>query len=998
MVTSGTTAEPQAYLAACAAAQAHAASPVPWLANDLLTLQAGTPGLEWEGPPGVSKILVSTFTQSQFYNLSDRQTVTHPALWVVAGGELRDFYASEGVTADQIALRTKQLLGLPTAAAYDALVELYVNTADIFRPCMDPSITNATSSTAFPEGVAASHEAWFTGNVTGSYGNANPDKRYPWTQLGYTYDWGGGGTDLEHIQGMSEFVIPSNNWTHTVQTHAVYSIQSYLYTDRQGNFTITGPCDTVWAGSMFTPVDPEAGGYRIEVTEGAIIHGGQGLYASSANADIWNDGRISGPTGKKYNLAGTENISILFEHGGRIGNAGEITGNAVAIASRGQVGDGVQILNAGLLEGNECAIRTGDTNDVVMNRGGTVLGNIETAGGDDIVYFQGGVCDGDLDGGAGRDSLMMEASPGTTFSFTHAAIRFELAIMRGGGTVELDGQIAAAEIRIANGCRTQGVGQFNGNVWNAGVLAPGHSMGTLTVNGDFINTYALEVSDDHSDVYKGILEIAADATQNDVLVVTGAATLQDGSEIHLIQAPGQPIPNGRRLTLITAGGGITDEGAILISNSPVLHFARVENQAEWTGHDLEVECTRDSYGSRSASANRAAVGRALTVGVDGATGDLADVLTELDSMASTADIDQALGQLTPDAFAAATTATLRGVSLFGSSFLDHLRRAPGVSVQGFGALNDSWTGPLLAESGAAVPVTAQDVAAAHPSSPASNSTWQGYASAYAATGGVEADDTIPGQNYSTGGTLFGLDRGAADGFRKGLLGGGSYSQSSLDNRAGSANVTSIRLGPSAAIIDGPCYAGTFLTYGHHQVETTRRIRLGALQRIAESESNAHDVSAFVGGGYDISLGAFTLTPEVSLQYTWLYEEGAAESGARSLDLDVDARRLLALLGTAGLRLERPVDVRWGRIIPAAWVRQEHDQQWGDNHRRATLAGVPGTPFQTSWDTPAEDRTRLGLALASVSSARGISVEVRYEFTTGANLTEHLGALIVAVPF
>jgi uncharacterized protein with beta-barrel porin domain len=998
LVTSVRSAEPPAYLDACTAAEAHAATPGPWLANDLITLQADTPGLEWEGTPGASNVLVTTFTRSQYYNLSDRQTVTHPELWVVAGCELRDFYASAGVTAEQISLRTKQLLGLPTAATYDALVEVYVNPADIFRPCLDPSISNPTSSTAFPEGVAASHEAWFAMNVTGSYGNANPDKRYPWTQFGYTYDWGGGGTDLEHIQGLSEFVIPSNDWTQTVQTHAVYSVQSYLYTDRQGNFTITGPCDTIWAGSMFTPVDPEGGGYGIEVTADAVISGGQGIYASSVNAEVLNQGKITGPTARKYERAGTENISLLFEHGGRLLNAGEITGNDVAVESRGRVGEGLRILNAGLLEGSEDAIRTGDANDTVMNRGGTVRGHIETGGGDDIVIFQGGVCDGDLDGGAGSDSLLLFPFPGTTFTFTHAATHFEQALLYPGGTVELDGQISATEILIVNGCRTQGVGQFNGNVRNRGVLAPGHSLGTLTVNGDFTNTYAFEVLDEHLKEYKGILEIEANATENDMLVVTGTATLQDGSEIRLIQRPGKPIPNGWRMTLIEAAGGVTDEGAILVSSSPVLHFARVEDEAERAGSDLEVECTRDAYGAGSASGNRARVGQALTVGVDGATGDLAEVLTELDSLGSTAEIEQALGQLTPAAFAAATSATMHGVSRFGSSFLDHLHQAPGVPGKGLNTLDDSWSGPLLAEAGMAAPVTAQAVAASQTASGDSGSGWQGYASAYAASGEVEADDTIPGQKYDTGGTLFGLDRSSADGFRKGLVGGGSYSRSSLDNGGGSATVTSVRLGPSAAITDGPLYAGAFLTYGHHDLETSRRISLGGLHRSAESESDAHDVSALVGGGYDVPLGGFTLTPEGSLQYTWLYEEGASESGAQSLDLEVDSRRLQFLIASAGLRLERPVVVSWGRIIPAVWVRQEHEQQWGGEHRRATFAGVPGSPFQTSWDSPAQDRTRLGMALASVTSARGISVEIRYEFSRGANLSEHLGALTVGVPF
>lgn len=43
---------------------------------------------------------------------------------------------------------------------------------------------------------------------------------YPWTRLGYTYDWGSG----SHV-GMSEYVIPGGM---TVQVKAVYETSDYF--------------------------------------------------------------------------------------------------------------------------------------------------------------------------------------------------------------------------------------------------------------------------------------------------------------------------------------------------------------------------------------------------------------------------------------------------------------------------------------------------------------------------------------------------------------------------------------------------------------------------------------------------------------------------------------------------------------------------------------------------------------------------------------------------
>ena len=43
------------------------------------------------------------------------------------------------------------------------------------------------------------YKAWFDSNIILSYF----DSAYPWTRLGYTYDWAAGGSDY----GLSEFLV-----------------------------------------------------------------------------------------------------------------------------------------------------------------------------------------------------------------------------------------------------------------------------------------------------------------------------------------------------------------------------------------------------------------------------------------------------------------------------------------------------------------------------------------------------------------------------------------------------------------------------------------------------------------------------------------------------------------------------------------------------------------------------------------------------------------------
>ena len=54
--------------------------------------------------------------------------------------------------------------------------------------------------TALPDNASAEYVQWYNGNILSSYFS---EKKYPWTRLGYTYDWG---NPLSEI-GLSEYVI-----------------------------------------------------------------------------------------------------------------------------------------------------------------------------------------------------------------------------------------------------------------------------------------------------------------------------------------------------------------------------------------------------------------------------------------------------------------------------------------------------------------------------------------------------------------------------------------------------------------------------------------------------------------------------------------------------------------------------------------------------------------------------------------------------------------------
>ncbi len=110
------------------------------------------------------------------------------------------------------------------------------------------------------------------------------------------------------------------------------------------------------------------------------------------------------------------------------------------------------------------------------------------------------------------------------------------------GTLRVNQTINAANATIAGGARLDGTGTIIGNLTNNGTLAPGNSIGTLTVNGNYVQNAG------------SVLEIEFDASGNiDLLAVTGSTTLTGGI-LRFVSLGGAEGSGG---TFLTASGGVT---------------------------------------------------------------------------------------------------------------------------------------------------------------------------------------------------------------------------------------------------------------------------------------------------------------------------------------------------------------------------------------------------------------------------------------------------------
>lgn len=187
--------------------------------RDLTSISDDNPNLVWRVNPttGAREVLVASFMKASIatanYHVGQSTLMKYGDSWVTLVPELKN--VCRNYTGTNIILRMKQVLGLPLTSANDTVVEYYVDPAlCLFRPSRDPEVTDHEAEVAFRAGtpyvgaVSTNYTGWFQRTAESrNYGMTNGVwNAYPWTQLGYTYDWAKTGSD---VMGLSEFVLPA---------------------------------------------------------------------------------------------------------------------------------------------------------------------------------------------------------------------------------------------------------------------------------------------------------------------------------------------------------------------------------------------------------------------------------------------------------------------------------------------------------------------------------------------------------------------------------------------------------------------------------------------------------------------------------------------------------------------------------------------------------------------------------------------------------------------
>jgi hypothetical protein len=127
--------------------------------------------------------------------------------WITTVPEVTDFLKKNHFPdQSSLHLRIAQALGMPPDTQNDYFVEYWVYPENLFRPAPDPEITDHEAELYFPATASQKHKSWFLNEIKNKY-DTSSTSAFPWTRLGYTYDW----SNPLYPVGFSEFVVDTSS-------------------------------------------------------------------------------------------------------------------------------------------------------------------------------------------------------------------------------------------------------------------------------------------------------------------------------------------------------------------------------------------------------------------------------------------------------------------------------------------------------------------------------------------------------------------------------------------------------------------------------------------------------------------------------------------------------------------------------------------------------------------------------------------------------------------
>jgi uncharacterized protein with beta-barrel porin domain len=558
---------------------------------------------------------------------------------------------------------------------------------------------------------------------------------------------------------------------------------------------------------------------------------------------------------------------------------------------------------------------------------------------------------------AGNGSGLTISNTGQLTSLLNTAIQ--------AGSMEVNGIFKTSALyNLAGLLRGNGAIETADAVYNiAGVLSPGSSVGTMTLQGDFINTSG------------GTFLTEFDSSGNDLLVVNGDAGL-DGAL--LVWALGGYVPTeGDSFQVLTANS-ITGDFASVGDNLTGVLYARVET----SGNSVMVFIDAGSYTDLAQTGNQRAVGAALDSARKNAFATFQGLFSEIDQIPKQG-LPFIFDQLMP--YPAFFQGPLN--SDFSMAFAERF------SARGL-ELREG--GPRVSIDHNLFPPTM--LASNDPTIPAFDTSHQGagtgkelllpkdfgmFLSGDFTFGEMRVD--VGNEDFGAGGFTVGFDYRVSENIFVGVS--GSYSKGEVDFGSFEPLVSEgFALGVYSTARAGNWFADFYAAYGKQDYDQERMIATPVSSRLAESSTSADQIFAGIRGGYDFDYNGWHIDLSTALRYARLHIEGYSESGAGIYNLTVKDRHISSIQVEGEIEIRYDIERSGFVLTPFVFLVGGLELKDELDTLESLFTASPAlTAFSVSTDLE-EDWTALGLGLRARINEKAL-ISLRYQTDIGQQITD-----------
>jgi outer membrane autotransporter protein len=487
----------------------------------------------------------------------------------------------------------------------------------------------------------------------------------------------------------------------------------------------------------------------------------------------------------------------------------------------------------------------------------------------------------------------------------------------------------------------------------SGTIAPGNSIGTLTVA-----SYTQGVT--------GLLDIEVTSGASDVLAVSGNAQLT--GTVRFTQFGAAPTL-GQTSTFLTTGGTVSGRFSAFQDLLPGALFPVLTYGNNFVSLTIANFC---SFASGPVETEVCATLDSSAVQSDP---DMASAISGLQLLDS-AQLTQALEALSPTRANAQTSIAFTSGDLLRSQFSQRMGTLLGSSGPG-GMAQMDLARTQLASAAPSAEALASAAAAALAASTAGSSDIvleNGYGVFFAGDFAISETEQAGGIGTDKGDTAaltMGLDHSDGQGFVAGVA--ASYLQSQVAQDYGLGGYTSsdgVALSAFASMDRGALSAEAYASGAWHSFETERTLLLAPfIKGMASGETDATQIQAGAAVTYDLLKGErLSLGAVGGLHYVNVDIDAYTETGVGALGAAVSARSVDSLRSQLGGELALHLDPSTAMVVPMLRVVWNHEFMDDPLAVTSAFAGAPGVTFSAPGPDLGTDWATVGFGVSGRVSA------------------------------